>query len=157
MKKSIIYLPLLVFSLFSCSDNNPITEEIPDEITNIVSEIQFASISELKTITFTTNKNWEASVNSLLEENWCKILPNIGGPGKAEITISVSENSSYDDRKAILTIKTGNIIKNVNVFQKRKSAILISTNKFEMSDEEGTFEVNVNTNIELIVSIPILI
>lgn len=154
MRKNIL---LVVFSilLFSCGENNPLQQEEPDAVSEIISELNFATGTSNQTISFTTNKKWEASLSSPQGDvSWCTISPTSGNAGSVNITVSTTENTGYDDRSVTLTIKTGNTVKNINITQKQKNAIIISKDKFEISDEGGTFEVEANTNVELEVSIP---
>ena len=154
MRKNIL---LVVFSilLFSCGENNPLQQEEPDAVSEIISELNFATGTSNQTISFTTNKKWEASLSSPQRDvSWCTISPTSGNAGSVNITVSTTENTGYDDRSVTLTIKTGNTVKNIDITQKQKNAIIISKDTFNISEKEGTFEVEANTNVELEISIP---
>lgn len=146
MRKATIYL-LLIMAIFASCD-----KEESDVVSDIISELKFLSTSESKSITFSTNRAWEASI--LNNDSWFSVSPLRGSAGSANITVTVSENREYDDREATLTIKTGNTTKNVKIIQKQKDEIIISGNEFSFTHEGGTFEVELSTNVEFNVSIP---
>ena len=147
---------ILVFIIFSCGESEPILpKEEPDAISEIVTELNFPTGVSNQTVTFTTNKKWEASLSSTQGDvSWCTISPSSGDIGTINIIVSTSENTSYDDRSLKLTIKSGNTIKTTNITQKQKNAIIISNSTYEVSEEGGTFEIEANTNVDLEVSIP---
>jgi len=143
----------MFLTLLSCRDNNPIEE--PDVVSEIITELNIASRASTQSISFTTNKNWEATITSSQgDKSWCTISPANGNAGLVNITVAATENTGYEDRSAVLTIKTGNTIKRINITQKQKNAILVSADKFEISEEGDTIEIEVNTNVELEVLIP---
>ncbi len=76
--------------------------------------------------------------------------PTSGGPGKAEISISVedNDNDSYDERSVAITINAGKTKKTLMVAQKQKNALLISSERREVKQEGGTIDVEVEANVE---------
>ena len=75
--------------------------------------IDFGANSSEQTVTFTTNKRWTASST----ESWCTITPNQGLSDDGTMTIKVSENVSYKNREAVVTLKTGELSNNITVRQ----------------------------------------
>ena len=149
-----LYFAILIL-LVSCSENNPVQQEEPDVVSEIISELNFATGTSNQTISFTTNKKWEASLSSPQGDvSWCTLSPTNGNAGSVTINISVTENNGYDDRKALMTIITGNTEKNINIIQRQKDVIIVSKSNFEVSEEGGTIEVETNTNLDLEVIIP---
>lgn len=146
MRKAAIY-SLLIMVIFASCD-----KEEADVVSDIISELQFLSTSESKTITFSTNKTWETSI--LNNDSWLSVSPLRGSAGNVDIIVTVSENTGYDDRETTLTVETGNTVKNVEITQRQKDEIIISDNKFNFNYEGGTFEVKLSTNVELNISIP---
>jgi hypothetical protein len=135
--------------------NNPLQQEEPDAVSEIISELNFATGTSNQTISFTTNKKWEASLSSPQGDvSWCTISPTSGNAGSVNITVSTTENTGYDDRNAKLTIKTGNTINTIKIIQRQKDAIIISNKEYSISKDGGTFQVEVNTNVDLKISIP---
>ena len=159
MKKSIYFYSALLIASFSCllgcGDDKEGKEVEPDKVSDIVSELNFTTESNKQTITFTTNKEWVAMVSSQQEDaSWCSISPSSGAAGTADITVSTTGNSGYEDRNATITIKTGNTVKNLTVTQKQKDAIIISKDKYELSEAGGVIEIKANTNVDLDIIIP---
>lgn len=62
-----------------------------------------------KTLTFETNKKWNIAIPTNIE--WCTVSSNNGVAGTVSLTIKVTENTFYDERNAILTLKVGEIEK----------------------------------------------
>lgn len=75
--------------------------------------IDFGANSSEQTVTFTTNKRWTASST----ESWCTITPGNGSADDGAMTIKVSENKSYENREAVVTLKTGELNSYITVRQ----------------------------------------
>ncbi len=75
--------------------------------------IDFGANSSEQAVTFTTNKRWTASST----ENWCTITPGKGSADDGTMTIKVSENKSYENREAVVTLKTGELNSYITVRQ----------------------------------------
>lgn len=158
MRKASILKMMIVFILcnivYACgqNDNTPantepgVTENEMAVIICSVSELTFESGVASQSITFTTNKEWTLGV--LGDISWCTLSAMEGGEGTANITINVNENTSYIERNATLGIRCGDVIHTIIVTQKQKDAILLSSSKYEMSQEGGTIDVNVKSNID---------
>lgn len=146
---------IFCFLLIACGESDPIIPKEPDAVSEIITELNLATGANNQTISFATNKKWETMLTSPQGDiSWCTISPTSGNAGSVNISVMSTENTGYDDRSVMLTIKTGNTIKNINITQKQKNAIIISKSSFEIPEEGGIFEVEVNTNVALSVSIP---
>lgn len=75
--------------------------------------IDFGANSSEQAVTFTTNKRWTASST----ESWCTITPSKGSADDGTMTIKVSENKSYENREAVVTLKTGELNNYITVRQ----------------------------------------
>lgn len=75
--------------------------------------IDFGANSSEQAVTFTTNKQWTASST----ESWCTITPSKGSADDGTMTIKVSENKSYENREAVVTLKTGELNSYITVRQ----------------------------------------
>lgn len=126
MKINRIYILLLLISaplFMACSndddengdDSDIATQFTPSEesATYFITGIDFDANSGEQTITFTTNKQWTASST----ESWCTITPSKGSADDGTMTIKVSENVSYKNREAVVTLKTGELSNNITVRQ----------------------------------------
>lgn len=159
MKKTQYFSEYLILTiillLFSCGENNTTQQEEPDVISEIISSLYLSSEINNETISFTTNKKWTASLSSTQgDKSWCTIFPTNGNAGSANIKVNTTENTEYDDRSVILTIRSGKTVRNINITQKQKNTIVISKNDFEVSEHGGIIEVETLTNIDLEVLIP---
>lgn len=146
---------LLLFS--GCAD-----KEEPAQITISESSIEyfedrmdFPSEGGSQVIKFSTNKNWEISVSeSGMGVDWCTVSPKSGVAGDVTLTISVPENTTYDERSVILTIAAGDALEKLRVSQKQNDAILLSYTLYEVPMEGGEIQLQVRSNVNYHVEIP---
>ena len=131
----------------------PKPEEIKSEITIdadiITNGLSFTSAKGEKSISFTTNEDWTLSIAATQSgETWCTASTTNGAKGQANVKFRVTENASYDDRNVSVTIKSGTASKTFTITQKHADALLLTTNKYELSQEGGTIEIEVKANID---------
>ena len=92
---------------------------------------------------FESTGEWTAEV----DQQWCTVSPKQGHAGSGEVSISVAANSSYDELSAKLTLKTGSVEKVVTVTQKQTNALLLTSNRGEVSADGGELSVEVKANV----------
>lgn len=141
------FLMILILLFTTCSD-----KEIHQELSVSLSQESVAVAAEggIKTIEVTANGDWAVSN----VPDWCKIQPEKGSSGKTTVYISVksrneSEEDCYSDRTA--TLKFGN--KEFTILQKKIGALLLSTDKFNVSAEGDTISVEIQHNVNFSVKI----
>lgn len=147
--------------LVSCSDGGsdssiPNPTPTPEETASITIDsslitngIAFETQGGEKSISFSANKDWTLSIAATASgAGWCSASVNSGSKGDATVKFSVKENTNYDDRTVSVTIKAGTASKTFTITQKCADALLVSTNKFEVSQEGGIIEVEVKANID---------
>lgn len=132
---------------------DPKPEEVKSEITIdadiITNGLSFTSATGEKSISFTTIEDWTLSIAATPSgDAWCSASTTSGAKGNANVKFSVSENTSYDDRSVSVTIKSGTASKTFTITQKYAEALLLTTNKYELSQEGGTIEIEVKANID---------
>ena len=132
---------------------DPKPEEVKSEIVIdadiITNGLSFTSAKGEKSISFTTNEDWTLSIAATPSgETWCTASATSGAKGNANIKFNVTENTSYDDRSVSVTIKSGTASKTFTLTQKYADALLLTTNKYELSQEGGTIEIEVKANID---------
>ena len=132
---------------------DPKPEEIKSEITIdadiITNGLSFTSATGEKSISFTTNEDWTLSIATTQNgDAWCSASTTSGTKGNVNVKFSVTENTSYDDRSVSVTIKSGTASKTFTITQKYAEALLLTTNKYELSQEGGTIEIEVKANID---------
>ena len=151
----------IAFGLLGCGEienpteptPDPKPEEVKSEITIdadiITNGLSFTSATGEKSISFTTNEDWTLSIATIQNgDAWCSASTTSGAKGNANVKFSVTENPSYDDRSVSVTIKSGTASKTFTITQKYAEALLLTTNKYELSQEGGTVEIKVKVNID---------
>lgn len=105
-------------------------------------------------ITFTTNKDWTASV----PEAWVHLSQTSGASSDGPVTVSFScdPNPTYDDRSATITIRAGELSQTVTVIQPAKQGLLVvGETTRELASEAESLELEVQANVNYAVSIDV--
>lgn len=122
-----------------------------------ISEITVsAESSKSKTIKFTASAPWTIAVSTTRSTpDWFNVTPRSGEAGEAEITISIiKENEEYDDRNAYIHIHSDSIKKSITITQKKKNALLLTKDRYDVLPTGGIFSVEVCSNVLYEVTIP---
>ena len=155
-----LFAILMCTSFIACSDegDDPIgptpTPEVPkSEITidaNLITNgLSFSSVQGEQSISFSTNEDWTVNVASTTSgATWCTASATSGTKGSASVKFAVTENTDYEDRSVSVTIKAGTASKTFTITQKSADALLVTTDKYEVSQEGGTIEIEVKANID---------
>lgn len=157
MKSKIFYflLALMVATVSACSSDDPLVPSItvPTGSENYFGKnIDFQTTASSKDITFNSNMDWNIEVPQNID--WCKVSPTSGNAGTQNVTISVSNNETYDDRSAVLRFCVGDSTKTIIVNQKQLDALTLTADKFEVPQEGGNIDVEVKSNIDFTYVIP---
>lgn len=155
----LLKLGFLAISLFlsGCTEienpDEPTNEDVKSEITidaSIINNgISFTSDQGEQSISFTTKKDWTISIaNTQSGDTWCSVSATSGAKGSANVTFTVIENPTYDERSVSVTISSGKSSKTFSISQKGVDALLVTTSKYELSQDGGTIDVEVKANIE---------
>jgi len=131
----------------------PKPEVVKSEITidsNLISNgLSFSYEKGEQSISFVTNENWTLSIaNTTSGVTWCNASVTSGIKGNSIVKFTVTENTDYDDRSVSITIKSGTATKTFKITQKCKEALLVTTNKYEISQDGGTIDIEVKSNID---------
>lgn len=111
--------------------------------------VNFATTAGTQSLKFEATEDWAITTAATRNgETWYKVYPLSGGPGKAEISISVDENTGYDERSVSITINAGKTTKTLMISQKQKDALLVTSNRMEMKQDGGTLNIEVKANVE---------
>lgn len=103
-------------------------------------------------VSFTSSDAWQASVING-RADWLRLSPESGSKGKGTLSIQVSPNEEYDERRATVQVKCGTAQVTLMVTQKQKDAITASASKQEFGAEGGEFTIQVSTNIDFTSSV----
>ena len=118
------------------------------------SSVDFDNKSGEKTISFTSNVAWRVSVDETRDgSSWCMVSPTNGEAGQATIKISVKENTSFDDRNAVVRLVYGESVGNIFVNQKQLDALTLTSDRFEVPVSGGNVTIEVKANIDYQVKI----
>lgn len=148
-------LALMVATVSACSSDDPLVPSItvPTGSENYFGKnIDFQTTASSKDITFNSNMDWNIEVPQNID--WCKVSPTSGNAGTQNVTISVSDNETYDDRSAVLRFCVGDSTKTIIVNQKQLDALTLTADKFEVPQEGGNIDVEVKSNIDFTYVIP---
>lgn len=150
MKRLAIILGVLFF--ISCSKNEPADQPFME-----LSAVDFLYTSESATqkLELNTNLPWKVVVKYEGEqEGWITLSNNGSGEGKHSVSVTVTENNSYEDRTAKLMFEAGEVSTVVKITQKRKSVILLSQDSYEMEEMGGIIDVRLKSSVDFSIVIP---
>ena len=157
MKKILLLLCYVAFMFAACSGDDVIPEvpETPNPDPVIPLTIpstenlspSFSPDGGTSKVSFTANVSWSAKV---VEQGatWCTVSPASGGAGSHTLTISTVANDTPDSRTATVQLTAGTETKTINITQKQKDALTVTSNKFELPAEGGTIDIEAKSNIE---------
>ena len=116
--------------------------------------MDFESSAAEKKLTFSTNVSWTASVSATRGGvDWLSVTPTSGEPGVNTLAVRANENTTYDDRNAVITITAGDSIRRVFVNQKQLDALTLTADRFEVpaKGDKITIEVKANIAYEMVI------
>ena len=152
----ILTLSLLLFT--SCSPEIEILEEsfisnraeLSGNSQNI--QVLFDSKAGTASIELKANMAWQAEfLNS--RATWCSLSAETGKRGTAKLTISVTENTTYEERSATIALNCKDAKVIILVIQKQNDAVLLSSSKIEAPASGGVFKIDVRHNIDYSLSL----
>ncbi len=149
---------ILCVTLSACSSDDDVIPQISVPTGNenfFEKSMDLESSATEKSFTFTSNVAWTLNVaNTRDGSSWLSATPTSGEAGTYTITVKASENTTYDDRNAVISIVAGDSIHKVFVNQKQLDALTVTSDRFEVPVEGGYINVEVKTNIDYEVIIP---
>ena len=146
------FVMILVF--WNCSggsDEIPIPAPKPEEKPKIEVSSNSSVINQeggTETVSFTSTANWTIDVSAGRSVSWCNVSPTSGSKGANTLTITTSENDTYDERNAKVTIKAGDTTQSFTVSQKQKDALILSSNKAEVKSDGDVITIEVKANVK---------
>lgn len=156
--KKLLYSLFAILAMIACSEgdpenggnNNNGNQESPKQpqITLETTTADFSTDGGSNVIIFTATDAWTAEVINTRADAWCSITPTSGSAGSSKITISTTANDTTDDRTATIIIKSGSVQKSINVSQKQKDALTVTSSKFEVSADGGEVTIEVKANVD---------
>ena len=92
---------------------------------------------------FTSSESWTA----VSDMEWITITPASGSAGRTQLTIKGEANDETEERNAAVTITAGQYKVSFTVTQKQKDALTVTTDKVEMNEDGGLFDVEFSSNV----------
>lgn len=153
MKKLAANLLLVISLLLISCSKDPGNPDSPQNHNISISETDIsvsASGSETKTFTVTSDAAWSLSLSDTKSApSWCQASPMNGKAGTTTVTVTISgQNISYDDRNAFIKVTSGESCKLLTVTQKKKNAIILTKEKFEIDGSGGEIQIELQTNVD---------
>ncbi|WP_283391360.1 BACON domain-containing protein [Millionella massiliensis] len=145
-----------LFAFSHCSKDSGLTPPPGKEaeITLDVADLTLPDGNAQSTLAFYSSADWTIDLSDTKGvEEWLSVEPRSGAAGQASVTVTAQPNENYDDRSAVITIRSGSASKSLPVYQKKKNALILSKEKYELSDEETDIDVEVKSNIDFEVKI----
>ncbi len=114
-----------------------------------VSDLVFKAEGSEKEFMIFCNGDW------IIENecDWCKVNVNFG-QGNQRIVVEADVYNGMEDRNTNLTVKASDKTQVLGVTQKYKDAILLSKDKYEVSQEGESISIKVKSNVSYEVTIP---
>ena len=111
-------------------------------------ELTIANTGGSQNIPFKSNTNWIAKSSA----SWCTVTPAKGDASITKTTITLSANDTYDDRSCTVTIMAGSISKTITINQSKSLGLLVTKDKFDLTNDAHTIDVELKANIDFDIS-----
>lgn len=115
--------------------------------------ITFPSSAGNASIDLEANRKWTASFVNDRASEWCFISAQSGKRGTATITVTVKENTDYDQRSASILFTCEDVERTIVVTQKQKDALLLTSSRQDVGRDGGIIKVTLQTNIPFTYSV----
>ena len=114
---------------------------------------EFTGDGESETIVFNVNCDWTATPS----ESWITVSPSSGkaSDGPVEISVKCAANPGSEERTGTVTITAESLTQVIKVRQLGGAALVVPKKSFELASDATSFEVEVQSNVEYSVSIPV--
>ena len=121
-------------------------QKAPELVVTSPTSIELSADGGSSTINFTANRDWTSSCS----DSWVSISPASGSAadGPVAIRVSCNANTTYEDRTATLTIRMEDLSQTISIRQPANLGVVLSTNKYELTSDARTIEVEVKANIQ---------
>jgi len=143
--KKYLFIIAAVMMMFSCKKETPVTPAIT--LTSAAEET-FDTEGGIKTVTFTSNVSWTASIDN----KSFSITPASGDAGTASIKVTALQNETNDPVTAKLTITAQTAKQEVNFTQLQKNALVVETLLWDTDASARSTDIKVMANVDYTVS-----
>ncbi len=151
---------MVVVAMVACSDNSSTEgggnnggnngggQTTQASLTVSPTNVDFSTDGGTSKVTITSSAAWTAEFVNNRADAWCSIDSSSGNAGSSTLTITATANDTPDERTASIVVKSGTLSKTINVSQKQKDALTVTSSKFEVDAEGGEVVVEVKANID---------
>lgn len=144
--KRIALIVCLAGMVAACQDLNQDNGKITIEEAALTQ--QFVTEGGVAEIKFTATGAWNVQQYNTNHYSWASINPTSGEAGENTIHVTVLKNETNDHRDFTFALNAGADSKEIKVVQWQKDALGVTENKFAFDGFGGTFEFDVNANID---------
>lgn len=86
-------------------------------------------------------------------DSWCTVSPASGDESTKSISFTFSPNETFADRRCTVTIMIGGLTKTIDIIQVGPKSILVTQNRYDLSNDASTIEVEVKDYVKFNVDI----
>ena len=133
-----LWLILLLTALFSCSSSDP---EVQPELIVAKEELTLAKGSGTTMLDIKSNVDWIATSS----QSWCTLSTSSGEAGTKQITVAVTENTTNDNREAVITVTAGSLSKQIKVTQELTNLLVVKKSTYDVTVDGGQITVELQT------------
>lgn len=151
MKKIALFLAIAAAAL-ACKPEETVTPEV--KVLSDAADLVIAQDgSEPVYIDFEANVDWTAELKDASAADWCTITPKEGKAGEGKVRVLAGENTTNDNRVAVVVIKAQSAQQEVSVTQLQKNALVAGATALEVAAEGGEVKVTLSHNVDYEVAI----
>lgn len=151
MKKIALFLAIAAAAL-ACKPEETVTPEV--KVLSDAADLVIAQDgSEPVYIDFEANVDWTAELKDASAADWCTITPKEGKAGEGKVRVLAGENTTNDNRVAVVVIKAQSAQQEVTVTQLQKNALVAGATALEVAAEGGEVKVTLSHNVDYEVEI----
>ncbi len=140
---------LLTMLAMGCSSDEKV-EDFPEKLELSVTSLRFASLASTSTVTLDASHSWE--ITGVPE--WLTVEPMRGNAGVHEIRLSVGDNTTEEEFKVRLVVKSGSINQNFPVYQMEKGVLNVVEKEYLLIGARPSLVVPYTSNVIPEVIIP---
>ncbi len=115
--RKLFFIIILAIGTVTCACNGTQgdgpEEPAQPQISLSVSQLIFDHLQGSQTMTVTSDAEWGVSSS----ETWCNVSPTGGLKGSSTVTVSTTANNTAKDRNALITFRSGNYKKELQLMQ----------------------------------------
>ena len=154
-------VPALSLSLVSCDPENTagggtVAPEVsvPNGYVNyFIEDLSFGRSAGEANVAFQINVDW--TLESLGGDGWCSVTPASGGAGLHRVTVSVTDNDTYEPRSARIHLMCGGSkVAEIRVSQDCENAVLLGRKDYSVPCTASSIEVEVRANVDFDYEVP---